>query len=357
MLDTEAAIFQLRRILSQQIIPRISAEEPLRMILAQRPLRLPPDIQTKRRPAPSLKIDGKRSQLFLAKYREERMHAIRFPYLCYVVEGEIDMRLGIPAQRGKSRGIVNNYEILTLPAHTALLIPPGVFFPDGSQPHWERSTPPVDAHMLWMHILPTGVFCHTSVALASEHLDIFVPGQRFSLLAEMQMEELQLSDREAAMVAQNALLLLLSRTLRGLKEGAQAAIAPSQESFEKEDSPKGNSMVIERACDFIRQPNGKSFNVEAVAAYAYVSPSHLMRLFRSELNTTIMEYALAQRLQTAQSWLVNSEMSIKQIANSFGYSQTPQFSRVFKRVYGTTPTEFRRKHRGEGNLIASANER
>jgi AraC-like DNA-binding protein len=357
MLDTEAAILQLRRILSQQIIPRISAAEPLRMILAQRPLRLPPDIQAKRRPAPSLKIGGKRSHLFLAKDRKERMHAIRFPYLCYVVEGEIDMRLGIPAQRGKSRGIVNSYEILTLPAHTALLIPPGVFFPDGSQPHWERSTPPVDARMLWIHILPTGVFCHTSVTQASEHLDIFGPGRHFSLLAEMQMEELQLSDKEAAMVAQNALLLLLSRVLRGLKEGARAAVAPGLEFSEKEDSHKGNSMVIERACDFIRQHNGVSFSVEAVAAYAYVSPSHLMRLFRSELNTTVMEYALAQRLPMAQSWLINSEMSIKQIANFLGYSQTPQFSRVFKRVYGIRPTEFRRKHRSEGKLIVSANER
>lgn len=163
MKDTQTAVIELRQILSQQIIPQVSAREPHRMILAQRPLRLPPGIRARRQPAPMLKVDGKhKSSWFLAQYKKEAMHAIRFPYFCYVLEGEIDMRLGIPSRQGKSRGVVNSYEVLTLPANSFLLIPPGVFFPDGNQPHWERAPQtPADSRLFWMHILPTGTMCHT----------------------------------------------------------------------------------------------------------------------------------------------------------------------------------------------------
>jgi len=183
-------ISRLRQILSGQIIPSIASNEKLGMILAQRPLHLPPGIKVRRRPAPSLRCNEKNhSALYLGQDQKEEMHAIRFPYLCYVVEGEIDMRLGIPATHRAARGVVNRYEILTLPEQSALLIPPGVFFPAGIRPHWERPSVPVDSHMFWVHILPTGIFCHTSGTRngvhTSENLDVFVPGQQFSLLVEM----------------------------------------------------------------------------------------------------------------------------------------------------------------------------
>lgn len=343
----QQAITHLRQILSQQIIPRVLSEEPLRMIVAQRPLRLPPDVQAKRRPAPGLKVEGKhRSYAVLTKYHEESMHTIRFPYLCYVVEGEIDMRLGIPAQRGKTRGIVNHYDILTLPRHTALFIPSGVFFPDGTQPHWERPSSPAEAHLFWIHILPTGVICHTSDTRMVQCQDVFVPGQQFALLAQMQMEEMQLPDTEAADVAQRVLLLFLTRILRGLKEGARSSAAPIRELPEEKYLPsQGNSMIIERACAFIRRHINKPFRVEDVADYAYVSPFHLMRVFRAELQTTVMEYALKQRLHIAQSCLINSEIPIEEITRLVGYRQAPQFSRVFKQACGISPTEYRRRHR------------
>jgi len=339
-----AAILELRQILSQKIIPRISSQESLRIILAQRPLRLPPDITVKRRPAPSLKINrNNRSNLLLSKYPEEGVHAIRYPYLCYVVDGQIDMRLGLAAERGKTRGVVNRYEILTLPGHSALLIPPGVFFPDENHPGLS-----VDARMFWVHILPSGVFCHTSTArngaYASDHLDVFVPGQHFATLIDILEGDLRSADKEAALVTRSLLLSFFSRILWKLNEGTQAPLASRVQDNERGDvHPGDKSPTIQRACEFIRKHNGIAFTVEEVAAYAYVSPSHLMRLFRTELQTTVMDYVLQQRFAVAEAWLKNSEMPIKQIASALGYSHAPQFNRIFKQIHGISPTEFRRQ--------------
>jgi len=348
-------INRLRHILSRQIIPHVSSGTNLRMILAQRPLRLPAGITVKRRPAPSLICNDKKGAgLFWGQYPEGGKHAIRFPYLCYVMEGEMDMRLGIPTMRGNACGVVNRYEILTLPEHTSLIVPPGVFFPDGTQIHWERASPPTDSHMFWVHILPTGIFCHTSgthnAKHTSENHDIFVPGQHFSLLTEMHIEQLQFADPDAKQVAQHALLLLLSQVMQGLKEGTQASLIYSHDLSENDALQlSGNSFIVQRACKFIRKHKDKSFSIGDVAAYAYVSPSHLMRLFRTELNSTVMEYAEQQRFAVAETWLINSNMSINQIARFLSYKQTPQFIRAFKRLYGINPTEFRQRHKRQDN--------
>jgi len=339
-----AAILELRQILTQKIIPRISSPESVRIILAQRPLRLPSGITVKRRPAPSLKINSNnRSNLLLSQYPEEGVHAIRYPYLCYVVDGQIDMCLGLAEERGKMRGTVNRYDIVTLPGHSALLMPPGVFYPDEN--HTGTSA---NVQVFWVLTLPSGVFCHASTVrngvYASDHLDVFVPGQHFATLIDILEGDLRSADKEAAIVTRSLLLSFFSRILWKLNKGTQALLASRVQDNERGDVHLGNkSLTIQRACEFIRKHNGIAFTVDEVATYAYVSPSHLMRLFRTELQTTVMDYVLQQRFAVAEAWLKNSEMPIKQIASALGYSHAPQFNRIFKQIHGISPTEFRRQ--------------
>jgi AraC-like DNA-binding protein len=334
------------------------------MILAQRPLKLPADIRVRRKAAPPLQVDGKcKSNLYLAQYKREAMHAIRFPYLMYVLEGELEMRLGIPARPGKSGDAVTTYQIITLPAQTFLVIPPGVFHPDSDRHNSVRSTSPANLKVFMMRVLPTGGFCHSSSMqngkFLPDHLDVFVPCFRLALLAEMLMEELQSSGTETLAVAQHTLVALLSRTRRGLSEGVPATLGqdtkePKTSTPSDALSPGENSVTVDRACDYIRSHLATPFHLEDVASHAYISPSHLTRLFRVEQKTTVMNYALNQRLQYAQSLLLNSELTVEEIARYIGYSQTPQFNRIFKRIHGVNPTEFRRRHRSKAKLALKA---
>lgn len=353
--NTQRTVIELRRILSQQIIPRVSAKEPFPAILAQRPLRLPQGIRARRQPAPPLKIDGKyKSNLFLAQYKKEAMHALRLPYLCYVMEGEIDMRLGIPMRQGKSRGTVNNYDILTLPANSLLFIPPGVFFPEGGL-HWERaSLPPADSRLFWIHILSTGAFCHTCTTRKSLHsadyYNVFIPDLQLAALTEILMDELQSSDPQIALATSSVLTVLLLRVQRGLSNGVMAATAPHDNiPPEKTVSDAGsslvNSAVLEGARAYITRNLDSSLSIDDIANHVYVSPSRLAKLFRTELKTTVKKHVLEQRMELTRSMLKNTEISIQEIAGFTGYMQPPQFNRVFKQVHHVTPSEFRQRHR------------
>lgn len=357
MKESSNAAAQLCRVLSQEIIPQVEMKNNVRMVVAQRPSHLPPGITAKRQPAPSLKMSSKnRSGWFLAQDKQEAMHALRVPYLCFVVEGEIEMRLGIPAQNGKTRGIVNSYEILTLPANSFLFIPPGVFFPE-SGAHWERKGIPIaNSHLFWLHILPIGALCHTCATKNGTHSifvnrDVFVPDPQLATLTDILSDELQSTNADSHDSASSALLLLLLRVRNCLRRGNAGEWNSHNQLLSKTPRPEvaslsTNDAIVEKACNYIQKH--LSGDIDQIASQVYVSSSHLTKLFRIHLKTTVKKYVLGQRMEVARSFLMNTEISLKEITHFVGYKQPPQFSRVFKQIHGVTPKEFRQKHHRHG---------
>ena len=73
-----------------------------------------------------------------------------------------------------------------------------------------------------------------------------------------------------------------------------------------------------------------------------MSNATLMRHFKASLGCTPMEYLRNLRLEHAAELLVNSSISIKEIADNSGFLSDAYFFRSFKKHYGVTPVEFRR---------------
>lgn len=84
-------------------------------------------------------------------------------------------------------------------------------------------------------------------------------------------------------------------------------------------------------------------SLEDLAAAVYLSPNHLVRLFRKELQAT--PYQLWDRLRTehAQSRLRQPEIRIKEVAIDLGFKHLSHFSKWFKRNTGTSPQSAREK--------------
>ena len=64
-------------------------------------------------------------------------------------------------------------------------------------------------------------------------------------------------------------------------------------------------------------------------------------IFRENFGCTPRAYITQQRLNTAENLLLNSNLSIKKIAESIGYEDPLYFSRIFKKRYGYSPREFK----------------
>ncbi len=74
-----------------------------------------------------------------------------------------------------------------------------------------------------------------------------------------------------------------------------------------------------------------------------VTPDHLGRVFKQQVGSNFREFAVKERLHHAAAKLLNSKRTVKEIAGEAGYQHASDFSRTFKRLFGLTPQEFRRR--------------
>ena len=103
-----------------------------------------------------------------------------------------------------------------------------------------------------------------------------------------------------------------------------------------------NDSIISKACLYISQNlSNSNLSVPEISQAVSVSVQHLSRLFRQKLNTTILEYINACRIELAKKTLVETNLTVSQVAEISGYNNTVTLSRNFKRYVGIPPSEYR----------------
>ena len=80
----------------------------------------------------------------------------------------------------------------------------------------------------------------------------------------------------------------------------------------------------------------------ALAARFGYSSAHLSRLFRRYTGSTPSALLLRARLDRAADLLTETDGSVTAVADEAGFSCMPYFHRLFRRMYGLTPAEYRR---------------
>ena len=106
----------------------------------------------------------------------------------------------------------------------------------------------------------------------------------------------------------------------------------------RQDSP------VWRTIRFIEQNYYLDIDVDMLCEHVNYSRSYLSRTFKTETNMTIPEYINKIRIQNAINLLSGSKMPVKEIAISVGIKDSFYFSKLFKKLTGETPREFRKNH-------------
>lgn len=100
------------------------------------------------------------------------------------------------------------------------------------------------------------------------------------------------------------------------------------------------SVALSVAMEYIRQHYGQQLTLDAVAEAAGVTPKRLSRYFIEELGQGFSDYLIDFRIEKAKILLSLPGASIKQVSKECGYPDPNYFARLFKKVAGTTPSDF-----------------
>ena len=106
-----------------------------------------------------------------------------------------------------------------------------------------------------------------------------------------------------------------------------------------------NNDSVLSAKRFIEQYYFKQIDLKDIAEYAFVSPQHLCRLFKTHLDMSPKQYLIEIRLRIAKFQLINTEKPIAQIAEDVGFNSAYYFSIIFKKNESTTPSQYRAMHK------------
>ncbi len=101
---------------------------------------------------------------------------------------------------------------------------------------------------------------------------------------------------------------------------------------------------IGKAIAYIRQHMDEDIRLETLAGRACLSKDHFIRLFRQEMNTTPLKYINQKKMEKAQLLLLTESLSVKEVAYRLAFDDYSYFNRLFKKVTGMTPQEYRREY-------------
>ncbi|MCT4509109.1 MAG: response regulator [Tepidibacter sp.] len=95
------------------------------------------------------------------------------------------------------------------------------------------------------------------------------------------------------------------------------------------------------ALNYIEKNFKNNLTLNQLSKHVNLSSTYLSKLFKQEMNVNFIKYINLRRIEEAKEILKNTKTCINDIAFDLGYNEPNYFCRVFKKIEGVTPTQYR----------------
>lgn len=105
-----------------------------------------------------------------------------------------------------------------------------------------------------------------------------------------------------------------------------------------------DSFFVHDIAKYIERHYQEEISLQDIAARFFLSREYIARKFKQEYGVTLLDYLSRFRIEKAKLLLHNPHLRISQVAEMVGYQDEKYFSKVFKKLEGINPGEFRKDH-------------
>lgn len=109
------------------------------------------------------------------------------------------------------------------------------------------------------------------------------------------------------------------------------------------------------ALDYIESHLCEDISQEDIAAACYVSLSSLQKVWKYCTHFSLKDYITKRRLTLAGRLLLSEDISVLDAAMKFGYNSHEVFTRAFTKVWGISPSKFKKQWKGDCGLYPPLN--
>ena len=108
-----------------------------------------------------------------------------------------------------------------------------------------------------------------------------------------------------------------------------------------QNGDRAEPVEIWKARKFIEEHSSEELSLTRVAQAVNISANHLSEKFKNVTGVNFVEYVARVRFEKACDLLETVDRRISEIAFAVGFQSLSQFNRIFKKLSGTSPTQYR----------------
>ncbi len=120
------------------------------------------------------------------------------------------------------------------------------------------------------------------------------------------------------------------------------------------ESSHQNSKDVQRLktiLEFLHENYRERITLNEIAAKVNISSSECSRFFKRMMRQSPFEYLIAYRIRMSLPMLISGEKNITEIAEQVGFSNPSYFTKVFRRIMNTSPSEYKKQSEVESTQI------
>lgn len=151
-------------------------------------------------------------------------------------------------------------------------------------------------------------------------------------IAMLLLTELRSSGLMGQMYVESLTQALVIHLLRDYSDPAQT-VATQNRSL--------THVQLQRVIDYIHTYLDQKLSLAELARVVNVSPNYFATLFKHSIGSSPHQYVVQQRVERARAMLVQTELTIADVATQVGFSSQSHLTVQFKRVLGVTPKQVR----------------
>ena len=170
------------------------------------------------------------------------------------------------------------------------------------------------------------------------------PGKADTERALNRMEELGMKvDREKARAALLETRVVTGRVLESVQRllsifAEHLSLVANQLAVQEASA---EPPVVTRVREFVRDHQDEDISLAEAARAAHTSTFYLCKVFKKATGMCFTEFVSRSRIEKARQLLLQRDLRISEIAYQVGFQSLTHFNRVFRKLVGESPTEYR----------------
>jgi two-component system response regulator YesN len=105
--------------------------------------------------------------------------------------------------------------------------------------------------------------------------------------------------------------------------------------------------LLDQIEQYLEENFRKKITLDDIADTLHVNRSYLSRYYKNKTGVNLFDEILMKRVEKAKEYLQNTEMKTYEISEAVGVEDAGYFSKMFKKITGVSPKEFRKREQHE----------